>query len=348
LPRSAAHLYKGAGSTDPQVSMLVVTGGTGFIGSVLVARLEQAGAPKVAIVDRVDHDSKRLNIVKRGNLAAIVPPESLDDFLDRDRRHIEAIFHMGAISSTTETDEALLERVNVELPLRLWRFCAERGIPLIYASSAATYGDGAAGFDDEFSGQALQRLAPLNGYGRSKHRFDLAVLRMLSAGEKPPSSWAGLKFFNVYGPNEYHKGGQKSVVCHLHEQIVATGRARLFRSHRPDYADGGQLRDFVWVGDCAEAMVWLWQSGESGLFNIGTGKARSFLDLAHATFAAMGRAPAIDWVDTPEAIREKYQYFTEARMERLRAAGYERPFVSLEDGVTEYVRGYLAQPDPHM
>lgn len=329
--------------------MLVVTGGTGFIGSVLVARLEQAGAPKVAIVDWLDHDDKRRNIVKRGNLAAIVPPEALDGFLERDRRHIEAIFHMGAISSTTETNEGLLQRANVELPLALWRFCAARGIPLIYASSAATYGDGEAGFDDEFTGQALQRLQPLNGYGRSKHRFDLEVLRLLSAGERAPPSWAGLKFFNVYGPNEYHKGGQKSVVCALHEQIRNTGRARLFRSHRPDYADGGQLRDFVWVGDCADAMLWMWQTGTvNGLFNIGTGKARSFLDLARATFAAMGREPVIDWVDTPAAIRDKYQYFTEARMQRLREAGYTKPFASLEEGVTTYVRDYLEQADPHM
>jgi len=328
--------------------MLVVTGGTGFIGSVLVARLEQIGAPKVAVVDWVDHDAKRLNIVKRGNLAAIVPPRALEDFLERDRRDIEAIFHLGAISSTTETDERKLNETNVELPLRLWRYCAGRGIPFIYASSAATYGDGSAGFDDEFSGQALRRLAPLNGYGRSKHRFDLEVLRMVSAGEPRPPSWSGLKFFNVYGPNEYHKGNQKSVVCHLHAQINSSGRARLFRSHRPDYADGGQLRDFVWVGDCVEVLLWLWRAGDvSGLFNLGTGKARSFLDLAKATFAAMEREPAIDWVDTPPEIRERYQYFTEARMERLRAAGYDRPFLPLDDGVATYVRDYLERPDPH-
>lgn len=329
--------------------MLVVTGGAGFIGSVLVARLEAAGAPKVAIVDTLDDDGKRRNIVKRGNLAAIVPPTSLEDFLNRDRRDIEAIFHMGAISSTTETDERRLEEINVQLPLRLWRFAAERGIALIYASSAATYGDGSQGFDDEFSGQALHRLQPLNGYGRSKHRFDLEVLRLIAAGAPRPPLWAGLKFFNVYGPNEYHKGAQMSVVCHLHRQISRHGRATLFRSHRPDFADGGQLRDFVWVGDCAEVMLWLWQKGESsGLFNLGTGRARSFLDLAQATFAAMGRPTAIDWVDTPPAIRDKYQYFTEARMQRLRAAGYSAPFVELEAGVERYVRDFLDQSDPHL
>jgi ADP-L-glycero-D-manno-heptose 6-epimerase len=255
---------------------------------------------------------------------------------------------MGAISSTTVTDVDLLERVNVQLSLRLWRFAAERGIPLIYASSAATYGDGEAGFDDEFTGQGLQRLKPLNPYGRSKHRFDLEVLKMVNAGDKAPPFWAGLKFFNVYGPNEYHKGGQRSVAVALYEQARDTGRARLIRSHNPDYADGGQLRDFVWVGDCADAMVWLWQEGrQSGLFNIGTGRARSFLDLAHATFAAMGREPAIVFVDTPANIRGRSQYFTEARMERLRAAGYGRPFTPLEQGVRTYVRDFLETGDPY-
>ena len=332
--------------------MLLLTGGAGFIGSVLVADLEGARAPTVAVVDWTTDpqsgEKKGRNIAKRGNLASMVPPERLDDFLERDRRHIEAIFHMGAISSTTVADESLLERVNVQLPLRLWKFAAERGIPLIYASSAATYGDGAAGFDDEFTGQAMQRLQPLNPYGRSKHRFDLEVLRRVNAGEKTPPFWAGLKFFYVYGPNEYHKGGQKSVAVALHEQIRETGRARLFRSHNPNYADGGQLRDFVWVGDCADAMIWLWQEGrQSGLFNIGTGHARSFLDLANATFAAMGKPPAIDFVDTPAALRDRYQYFTEARMERLRAAGYARPFTSLEEGVGRYVRDFLETGDPY-
>jgi ADP-L-glycero-D-manno-heptose 6-epimerase len=332
--------------------MLLVTGGAGFIGSVLVAGLEEVRAPKVAILDWTEDpltgQKKGRNIAKRGNLASVVPPERLDDFLERDRRHIEAIFHMGAISSTTVTDEALLERTNVQLPLKLWRFAAERGVPLIYASSAATYGGGEAGFDDEFSGQALQRLQPLNAYGRSKHRFDLEVLRMVSAGEKAPPAWAGVKFFNIYGPNEYHKGGQRSVVHAVFEQVRDSGRARLFRSHNPDYADGGQLRDFVWVGDCSDIMIWLWRNNfEGGLVNIGTGKARSFLDLAHATFAAMGQPAAIDFVDTPVAIREKYQYFTEARMERLRAAGYANPFTSLEDGVGKYVRDFLDTGDPY-
>jgi ADP-L-glycero-D-manno-heptose 6-epimerase len=328
--------------------MIVVTGGAGFIGSCLVAALEQAGVPDIVVVDRIDHEAKRRNLLKRRRLAALVPPEAFDDFLARDGHRVEALFHLGAISSTTETDLDLLERVNVALPLTLWRFCAARGIPFLYASSAATYGDGAQGFDDAFDGQALRRLVPLNPYGASKHRFDLEVLRMVSAGETAPPCWAGLKFFNVYGPNEYHKGGQRSVPVALFEQVRDSGRARLFRSHHPDYADGGQLRDFVWVGDCVDAMLTLWRQPRlGGLFNIGTGQARSFLDLAHAVFAAMDRPVAIDWIDTPIVIRERYQYFTEARVERLRAAGFGAPFTSLEDGVRRYVTDYLATSDPH-
>jgi ADP-L-glycero-D-manno-heptose 6-epimerase len=328
--------------------MIVVTGGAGFIGSCLVAALERAGVPDIVVVDRVDHEAKRRNLLKRRKLAAFVPPEALADFLERDGRRVEALFHLGAISSTTETNLDLLQRINVALPLALWRFCAQRGIPFLYASSAATYGDGTQGFDDAFDGQALRRLEPLNPYGASKHRFDLEVLRMVSAGETAPPSWAGLKFFNVYGPNEYHKGGQRSVALALFEQVRDGGRARLFRSHNPGYADGGQLRDFVWVEDCVDAMISLWrQPGVSGLFNIGSGQARSFLDLAHAVFAAMGRSVAIDWVDTPAAIRDRYQYFTEARVERLRAAGFSAPFTALEDGVRRYVTDYLSTADPY-
>ena len=328
--------------------MLLVTGGTGFIGSVLIAELERGGAPKVALCDRIDDPHKGRNIAKRGNLGPLVPPERLGSFLESDRRHIEAILHMGAISSTTFTDADVLERTNVALPTLLWDFAAERGIPFIYASSAATYGDGTAGFDDEFTGQALGRLNPLNPYGASKHRFDLEVLRRVNAGADAPPFWAGLKFFNVYGPNEYHKTGQHSVVLSLFEQIRDTGRARLFASTREGRPDGSEERDFIWVGDCAQAVLWLWRSGtQSGLFNIGSGRARSFLDLARATFAAMGRPEAIDFVEMPAALRGRYQYFTEARMERLRAAGYTQPFTSLEDGVGAYVRDFLATGDPY-
>jgi ADP-L-glycero-D-manno-heptose 6-epimerase len=324
--------------------MMLVTGGAGFIGSHIVAALEERGQD-VAVCDWTDQGKWR-NIAKR-RLTDVIPPEALLDWL-RPRRDIEAIVHMGAISSTTATDEAETMRVNYELPLALWDWCAARGVRLIYASSAATYGDGAQGFDDEFGQNALARLRPLNLYGRSKHEFDREVARRIATGETAPPQWAGLKFFNVYGPNEYHKAGQISVALKNWREAKEASRAVLFRSHNPNYADGGQLRDFVWVGDCTDVVLWLLDTPRAnGLFNVGTGKARSFKDLAGAVFRALGRAPVIEYVDTPLAIRDKYQYFTEARMERLRAAGYEKPFTSLEDGVAAYVRGYLETADPY-
>jgi ADP-L-glycero-D-manno-heptose 6-epimerase len=324
--------------------MMLVTGGAGFIGSHIVAALEERGQD-IAVSDWTD-EGKWRNVAKR-RLGEIVPPEMLLDWL-RPRRDIEAIVHMGAISSTTATDEAETMRINYELPLALWDWCAAHGVRLIYASSAATYGDGSQGFDDEFGQNALARLKPLNLYGRSKHAFDREVARRIAAGEKAPPQWAGLKFFNVYGPNEYHKAGQISVALKNWREAKEAGHAVLFRSHNPSYADGGQLRDFVWVGDCAEVVLWLLDTPRAnGLFNVGTGKARSFKDLAGAVFRALGREPAIEYVDTPLAIRDKYQYFTEARMERLRAAGYAKPFTTLEDGVATYVGGYLETADPY-
>jgi ADP-L-glycero-D-manno-heptose 6-epimerase len=325
--------------------MMLVTGGAGFIGSHIVAALEARGH-SIAVCDRTD-EGKWRNLAKR-RLAEIVPPEALLDWLEP-RRDVEAVIHMGAISSTTATDEAETMRINYQLPVALWDWCAARRVRLIYASSAATYGDGAQGFDDEFGQNALARLKPLNLYGRSKHAFDCEVARRVATGAKAPPQWAGLKFFNVYGPNEYHKAGQISVALKNWREAKETGRAVLFRSHNPKYADGGQLRDFVWVGDCADVVMWLLENaGGNGLHNVGTGKARSFQDLATAVFRALDREPAIEYVDTPEAIRDKYQYFTEARMERLRAAGYARPFTTLEDGVARYVRKYLETVDPYV
>jgi ADP-L-glycero-D-manno-heptose 6-epimerase len=235
---------------------------------------------------------------------------------------------------------------NFRLSLDLWTWCARRGVRFIYASSAATYGDGTGGFDDHAAPAALARLRPLNLYGWSKHLFDRRVAEIVARGDAAPPQWAGLKFFNVYGPNEYHKEGQFSVVLKNFREIAATGRAVLFRSHRPDYADGGQQRDFVWVGDCVEVMLWLHRTpAVSGLFNLGTGRARSFADLATAVFGALGRTPAIDYVDMPPNIRDQYQYHTEARMRRLAAAGYDAPFTALEDGVARYVRDYLTTAD---
>jgi ADP-L-glycero-D-manno-heptose 6-epimerase len=328
--------------------MIVVTGAAGFIGSNLLAGLDAKGMGDVVACDSLGNGDKWRNIAKR-ELADIVAPESLADFLARNRHAVDAIFHLGAISSTTETNADLVVEQNFRFSLALWDWCTETGVPLVYASSAATYGAGTQGFDDDGSPEALAQLRPLNAYGWSKHLFDRRVARLVAEGARRPPQWAGLKFFNVYGPNEYHKGGQRSVVPQIHEQIRATSRARLFKSHHPDYPDGGQKRDFIWVGDCIDVMLWLAEHrAVSGLFNCGTGTARTFLDLAGAVIAESGQTANVEFVPTPENIRDKYQYFTEARMDRLRAAGYTRPFTSLEEGVATYVRNYLRAEDPYL
>ena len=255
---------------------------------------------------------------------------------------------MGAISSTTETDVDLIVERNFRLSQRLWQWCAGAQRPFIYASSAATYGDGATGFEDEFTREALAKLRPLNAYGWSKHQFDRLVARLLADGAKAPPQWAGLKFFNVYGPNEYHKSSMRSVVAANFATVAGGAPLRLFKSYRADYPDGGQSRDFVHVQDCVDVVLWLLaNAGVSGLFNLGTGQARSWLDLGHAMFAALQRPPAIEFIDMPETLRPKYQYFTEARMARLRAAGYGRPFTALEAGIADYVGKYLATEDAY-
>ena len=328
--------------------MIVVTGAAGFIGSNLLAGLEARGWSDLVAVDRLGQGDKWRNIAKR-ELAAFVQPADLLDFLEAHAPEIDTVFHMGAISSTTERDADLIVENNFALSLKLWDWCSWRGARLIYASSAATYGDGSQGFDDDGSVAGLARLQPLNAYGWSKHAFDRRVARLVAEGRPRPPQWAGLKFFNVYGPNEYHKGAMMSVVAQIFPRARAGEAARLFRSHNPDYADGGQLRDFVWVGDCVAAMLWLYDHPEvNGLFNLGSGTARSFADLAAALFRSLNQAPRIDYVDTPAELRDKYQYFTEARMERLRQAGYDRPFLSLEDGVGRYVREHLTRPDPYL
>jgi ADP-L-glycero-D-manno-heptose 6-epimerase len=326
--------------------MILVTGGAGFIGSNLVAALAERG-DEVAVCDRLGSDDKWRNL-RRHELADLVAPEHWRDWLARHRGHLDAVVHLGAISSTTETDADLIAETNFRLSLALWDWCAENGVRLVYASSAATYGDGSAGFDDDGRPEALARLAPLNAYGWSKHLFDRRVARLVAEHRPAPPQWAGLKFFNVYGPNEYHKGPMQSVLAQNYARARAGQPIRLFRSHRNDYADGGQKRDFVYVRDCVEAMLWLLDNpAVSGLFNLGTGKARSFLDLAAALFAALGRDLNVEFIDTPPAVRAKYQYFTEARMQRLRAAGFAKPFTELEDGVADYVRGFLAAEDPY-
>ena len=327
--------------------MLVVTGGAGFIGSVLAAALNEAGRSDLVIVDRFGHDEKWRNIAKR-DFFEIVPVEALHSWLERFGGEVEAIFHLGAISTTTFTDADEIIANNLNYSIALWRWCAAAKRPLIYASSAATYGDGTAGFDDAGGIDAFKRLRPMNLYGWSKHAFDLWALRQAVAGAAPPH-WVGLKFFNVFGPNEYHKGDMMSLVAKNYRKLAAGETIRLFKSHRPDYRDGEQRRDFVYAKDCVAAMLWLWRQGrDSGIYNIGSGEARSFLDLMNALGTACGRAPNIEFVDIPPEIRPNYQYFTEAKLTRLRQAGYNVPFTPLETAVTDLVTYHLAQSDPYL
>lgn len=319
--------------------MHIVTGGAGFIGSNLVAAL-CADGKEVVVVDRLRQGLKWRNIAKHP-VAAVVAPEDFPAFLAKKPR-VDALFHMGAISATTETDGDLVARTNIALPQMLWDWCAAAGVPFIYASSAATYGDGSLGFDDDIRPEALARLRPLNLYGWSKLAFDRRVAQMLAAGAPRPPHWAGLRFFNVYGPNEHHKGRMASVVLHKFNQVMRGEAATLFASDREGIADGAQMRDFVHVNDCVAAMTWLARNPQaSGLYNIGSGTARSFLDLTRAIFAALGRNDDIRFVPMPDDLRGKYQYFTQARMDRLRAAGFAHPPTSIEDGVRSYVRDVL-------
>lgn len=323
--------------------MILVTGGAGFIGSYLQGELAARGLETV-IADRLGGNGKWRNIARHPP-ARIVHPTELEAFL-ASAPPLEAIFHMGAVSGTMATDGDHVWRTNVELSQRLWAWCAQAGVRFIYASSAATYGDGSAGFDDDPT--ALDTLAPLNLYGWSKHVFDQRVMAALRQGGARPPQWVGLKFFNVYGPNEYHKGDMISVVRVKYGELRAGGPMRLFRSHDPAVADGAQARDFVWVGDCARVMLWLLDNPEvNGLFNLGTGVARSYLDMARAVAAAAGRPAEVAFVDMPEALRSQYQAFTQARTDRLRAAGYDAPFTTLEEGVARYVGEYLERANPH-
>lgn len=323
--------------------MHIVTGGAGFIGSNLVAALCARGE-EVVVVDRLRQGLKWRNLAKHP-IAGIVAPEDLPAFLARVPR-VAALFHMGAISATTETDGDLVAATNLALPQFLWDWCAAAGVPFIYASSAATYGDGALGFDDDLRPEALARLRPLNLYGWSKLAFDRRVAQMLALGRPRPPIWAGLRFFNVYGPNEHHKGRMASVVLHKFNQIMKGEAATLFASDREGIADGEQKRDFVHVRDCVAAMLWLAGNPQAaGLYNIGSGTARTFLDLTRAIYAALGRNAEIRFVPMPEDLRGKYQYFTEARMDRLRRAGFDHPPTPLEDGVRAYVRDVLTNAE---
>jgi len=328
--------------------MIVVTGGAGFIGSNIVARLCAEDRRDVVVCDRLETAdlAKWKNIAKHG-IADLWAPEDLFARLDRHRDRIAAVVHMGAISSTTEPDADLIMRNNFSLSRDLWDWCSAAGVRLIYASSAATYGDGDQGFEDDDGPDALAMLRPLNAYGYSKALFDQYAVRQAARDNAPPQ-WAGLKFFNVYGPNEYHKGSMKSVVAQIWPKVAAGEAVSLFRSHNPDYPDGGQLRDFVFVDDVVDIIEWLLETpAVSGIFNAGSGQARSFADLARATFAAAGQEPRIGYVDMPEVIRDRYQYFTEARMDRIRAAGFPGQSTPLEEGVRRYVQGFLATADAY-
>ena len=321
--------------------MILVTGGTGFIGSNLVGALAERGA-RVSICDTLGTGDKWRNIA-RHEIDEIVDPSALEEFLTRRRADIDFIYHKGAISATTETDVDLIADSNLRLSQTLWRWCSERRVPFIYASSAATYGDGAHGFADEDSVEALASLRPLNAYGWSKHAFDRWVARQIAAEKGVPPHWAGLKFFNVYGPNEHHKGDMMSVVTKSYPGAVAGDNVTLFRSHHPDYENGGQMRDFVYVRDCVDLMLWMRDSPPAtGLYNVGSGRAQTWLALMSALYNAVDQPLEIKWVDTPIEIRDRYQYFTQADMSKLRAAGYDKAFMSVEEGVADYVERYLS------
>jgi ADP-L-glycero-D-manno-heptose 6-epimerase len=319
--------------------MFLVTGGAGFIGSNVVASLNEAGRNDIAVNDSLGSDGKWRNLAAR-QLADFVPPQDLWPWLDG--RKLDAVVHLGAISSTTATDGDAIMETNFRLSLRLLDWCTTTHTPFIYASSAATYGAGEQGFSDDWQLSALKRLKPMNLYGWSKHMFDLAVAARAARKEKMPPQWAGLKFFNVFGANEYHKGDMMSLVAKRVDDAKAGKPIRLFKSYCEGVADGEQKRDFISIDDAVAVVRWLIDAPQvSGIFNVGTGKARSFRDLMLAMFAALGRKPAIDYIEMPEAIRGSYQYFTQAETENLRRAGYNADFTALEDGVKRYVTSYL-------
>ena len=316
--------------------MIVVTGAAGFIGSCLVSRLNKAGHENIVVVDDFSKTEKDGNLYGK-TISAKVGRKDFIKWMENFGAEVEFIYHIGARTDKTEFDTAIFDELNLNYSKDIWRLCVQFQIPLVYASSAATYGLGEFGYKDDHS--IIPSLKPLNPYGDSKNDFDSWVLKQ---NEFPPF-WAGLKFFNVYGPNEFHKGRMASVIFHAFNQIGKTGGMKLFRSHNPDYTDGGQLRDFVYVKDVVEVCLYLMNSSpESGIYNLGSGKARTFLDLTKNTFDAMGKEENISFIDTPEDIRDKYQYYTEADMRKLIDSGYDKPFHTLEEGVKDYVENYLS------
>ena len=320
--------------------MIVITGSAGFIGSALAARLNEARFFDLVLVDdfqRPEKDANHAGLI----FSEKVERSEFNAWLDANESQVQFVFHLGARTDTTEQDRGIFDALNLRYSQDVWQRCVRYGLPLVYASSAATYGGGEFGYQD--SHEVVEKLQPLNPYGESKNDFDRWALAQSDSGNAP-YFWAGLKFFNVFGPNEYHKGRMASVVFHTFNQVNATGGMKLFRSHRPDYTDGGQTRDFVYVKDLAEVCLFLMhhrKTESNGLYNLGSGKARTFLDLAYATFDAMEKPRNVSFIDTPEDIRDTYQYFTEADMSKLKSIGYDRPFASLEKAIEDYVHHYL-------
>jgi len=320
--------------------MIIVTGAAGFIGSCMVGKLNNKGYKDILLVDDFSQTHKNLNYIHK-SYKATLERDLFIHWLEHNHKDVEVIFHLGARTDTTEFNQVILNKLNFDYSKSVWECCTRYQIPLIYASSAATYGNGALGYDDRDPSLSFQ-LEPLNPYGISKNEFDKWVLHQ----EQSPPNWFGLKFFNVFGPNEYHKGRMASVVFHAFNQVrnqpAAKTSVRLFKSHRPDYNDGEQLRDFIYVKDVTDVLFFLmFQKEHSGIYNLGTGNARTFIDLTKAVFNALHLPVSIEFIDTPEDIRDKYQYFTEAKMEKLRSIGYSRLFYSLETAVEEYIHGYL-------
>ena len=322
--------------------MIVVTGAAGFIGSCLVSRLNQEGFKDIVIVDDFSRADKNKNLAGK-TFSKEIHRDIFPGWLRENQRLVQFVFHLGARTDTTEFDKSIFDKLNLNFSKNVWKVCSEYGIPMVYASSAATYGVGEFGYDDDTS--LIEKLHPLNPYGESKNDFDKWVISQLrTPNSKFPSFWAGLKFFNVYGPNEYHKGRMASVVLHAFNQIQETGRVKLFRSHNSKYKDGEQLRDFIYVKDVTEACLWLLRTRKnSGIYNLGSGKARTFLDLVNSVFASLEKKSEIEFIDTPADIRDKYQYFTEAKMNKLTNAGCDIKFTSLEDGIHDYVMNYLKE-----
>jgi ADP-L-glycero-D-manno-heptose 6-epimerase len=328
---------------------ILVTGGGGFVGSNLVAALIARGTHHIVVCDNFGQDEKWRNLAKH-SVYEIIPPEQLFDWLEFNRSQVELIYHLGSISSTVEKNIDYVLKHNFSLSVKLWRWCSVRGVRLIYASSSATYGDGSRGFDDNTDIQYMQSLVPMSGYGWSKHLFDMHVLRSFERGEMAIPQWVGLKFFNIYGPNEYHKGEQQSVISKVALHAIQAGTVKLFRSYNSKYGDGEQQRDVIYVKDVVKVLLWfLDYSRVNGLYNLGSGVPSTFNQMAKAIFSAIGTSPRINYSDMPEDLVPKYQYFTQANMKKLIAAGYSQPFTPLEDGIRDYVQHYLMnKTDPYL